>query len=75
MHVKCRVLIECRSSKNAKLINDSIKIDNEGYLETKVEGNFILAEIETDKILSLLHTLDDFLSCLSLSIKIVDYLS
>lgn len=75
MYVKCRVLIECENSEKAKVINGSIKIDNEGYLETKVEGNFILAEIETDKILSLLHTLDDFLSCLSLSIKIVDYIS
>lgn len=72
MHVKCKVLIECESIEKAEIINNSIKIDNEDYVKTEVKENFILAEIETDKILSLLHTLDDFLSCISLSIKIVD---
>ncbi|HEC77454.1 MAG TPA: hypothetical protein ENI33_09430 [Thermoplasmatales archaeon] len=72
MHVKCKVLIECESIEKAEIINNSIKIDNEDYVKTEVKENFILAEIETDKILSLLHTLDDLLSCISLSIKIVD---
>jgi|Deesub1362A_J573_1020465.scaffolds.fasta_scaffold16385_2 tRNA threonylcarbamoyladenosine modification (KEOPS) complex Pcc1 subunit len=67
MKVKCKIWIKCKSEKEAKMLNDAIKIDNERYIESKARGNYIEAEAKANDILSILHTLDDFLACLSLA--------
>ncbi|MBC7128837.1 MAG: hypothetical protein H5T45_03785 [Thermoplasmatales archaeon] len=71
MKAKCRLKIEFKSEEEAKYVNEAIKIDNEGYISTKVNGRFIEAEIEANKIMSIAHTLDDFLSCLKEAIEII----
>jgi len=64
MKVRCRLRIEFKSEEEARCVNEALKIDNEGYISTKLNGKFIEAEIEASKIMSLLHTMDDFFSCL-----------
>lgn len=39
--------------------------ENGKYLATRVEGNVLVAEASAEGALSLLHTLDDALACLS----------
>ncbi|MBC7080649.1 MAG: hypothetical protein H5T44_00115 [Thermoplasmatales archaeon] len=70
MKVKCELRIEFKSEEEAKCINDAIKIDNEGYISTRVRGKFIEAEIEADEIMSIVHTLEDFFSCLKEAMEI-----
>lgn len=70
MKIKCKIFIECKNEKIAKIVNESVQIDNESYIKSWVENNFINVVIESNKFLSVLHTLDDFLSCLSLAIEI-----
>ncbi len=70
MKVRCKLRIEFRSEEEARCINEAIKIDNEGYISTRVRGKFIEAEIEEDEIMSIAHTLDDFFSCLKEAIDI-----
>ena len=72
MHIKCKLCIEMRDEHEAKLVNDSIEMDNEGYIVSQVRGNSIEATAAGDDVLSMLHTLDDFLSCLSLVIRVID---
>ena len=55
----------------AEHVHRSVELDNQGFVKTKLEGNTILAEIEAASLNSLLHTLDDFLSCTSVAEKIV----
>lgn len=69
--VKCEIYIECKNKETANLINKALSIDNERYIKTEVRENYIIAKAEAENIMSLLHTLDDFLSCLSLAMKIV----
>ncbi len=69
--VKCEIYIECKNKEIANLINKALSIDNERYIKTEVRENYIIAKAEAENIMSLLHTLDDFLSCLSLAMKIV----
>lgn len=64
MKVKCGLKIGFKSEEEARYVNEALKIDNEGYIYTKVNGKFIEAEIEASNIMSIAHTLDDFLSCL-----------
>jgi len=63
--------LEFDSSDQAELVHRSVELDNQGFVTTKLEGNTILAEIEASSLNSLLHTLDDFLSCTSVAEKIV----
>ncbi len=69
--VECKLRLEFRSKEEAERIHSSVSLDNESYLSSKVEGNAIIAEIHADSLKSLLHTLDDFLSCTSVAERIV----
>ncbi|HIJ16970.1 MAG TPA: hypothetical protein HA364_04245 [Thermoplasmata archaeon] len=69
--VRCSLTIAFRSAAEAETVHRSVELDNDGYLETKVEGQTVVARIEADSLKSLLHTLDDFLACLGVADKIV----
>lgn len=68
--VLCELSIEFSSADEAQRVNRSVELDNEGFLETVVQGNRIAAEIRASSLNSLLHTLDDFLSCISVAEKV-----
>lgn len=59
------------SPGEAARILKAVELDNEDYISTKLEGNRILAEIRAPSLNSLLHTLDDFMSCTSVAEKVV----
>ena len=67
MKVKSKIWIRCKSKEEAKLINEAVRVDNERFIRSMAKENFIEAEAEAKDILSLLHTIDDFLACLSLA--------
>ena len=69
--ISCSLRLEFASSDQAEHVHRSVELDNQGFVKTKLEGNTILAEIEASSLNSLLHTLDDFLSCTSVAEKIV----
>jgi len=69
--VRCSLHLEFASPESAEKVNRSVELDNDGYVVTKVDGRFIHAEIEAESLNSLLHTLDDFLSCTALADKVV----
>ncbi|MEM2935136.1 MAG: KEOPS complex subunit Pcc1 [Candidatus Thermoplasmatota archaeon] len=71
MKVKCTLRIKFKSEEEARNVNEALKIDNEGYISTKVNGKFIEAEIKEDEIMSIIHTLEDFFSCLKEAIEII----
>ena len=67
MEISCILEIECGTARKAKIINEALKVDNEGYVESVVKGSVIKARTKAQNLLSLLHTINDFLSCLSLA--------
>ncbi len=69
--VSCSLRLEFSSSDEAENVHRSVELDNQGFVATKLEGGAILAEIEASSLNSLLHTLDDFLSCISVAEKVV----
>jgi len=68
--IKCTLMLEYRDKEEAELIEKSLKPDNEFFVKTHVEGNVVVAEAEADSIPSMIHTLDDFLACLSVAERI-----
>jgi hypothetical protein len=70
MHINCRISISCNNAEEANLINNALEIDNEGYVTSVVKENVIIATVESENSLSLLNTINDFLSCLALAVDI-----
>jgi len=69
--VRCSLRLEFSSETEARKILDAVELDNQGFVVTKVDGSSILADIGAASLNSLLHTLDDFLSCTSVAEKVI----
>ncbi len=65
--VHCRIELEYPSEEVASRIHKSVELDNAGYVRSEVRGRTILAEAGAPSLRSLVHTLDDFLSCLNVA--------
>ena len=72
MKAACDIVIEYDDVGKTKKILKSIEVDNYDFVETNVKEKKIQAHIESKSISSLLHTLDDFLACVSVAEKVVD---
>ncbi len=72
MKVTCDVVIEYGDVKKTGNILKSIEVDNLGFVKSQTNGKYLEAHIESKSISSLLHTLDDYLACVSVAEKIVD---
>lgn len=72
MKASCNLEINLKDKNKAKKAFESIKVDDFDFVESKVENSTITAHIKSGSISSLLHTLDDYLSCLSVAVKVLD---
>ena len=72
MDVACDVVIEFEDIEKVKTVLKSIEVDNLDFVKSKVNGKKLEAQITANSISSLLHTLDDYLSCISVAMKVVD---
>ena len=72
MHVTCDIVIEFDDSDKLKTVLKSIKVDDFDFVKSKAIENRLEAKIKTNSISSLLHTLDDYLACVSVAMKVID---
>ena len=72
MKISCNLYIEYGNSEKAEKILRSIKVDDFDFVTSEVHNKRIEATIKSKSVSSLLHTLDDYLACLSVAEKIVD---
>jgi len=72
MKTFCDIVVECGDRKKAKTVLKSIEVDNFEFVNAQVKGTQLEAHIESNSVSSLLHTLDDYLACVSVAEKIVD---
>jgi len=72
MKVSCEVVINFDDEKQAKTVLKSVEVDNFDFVKSKISGKELKATIESNSVSSLIHTLDDFLACVSVAVKVVD---
>ena len=72
MDVSCELIIEFEDTKKAKTVLKSIKVDDLNFVSSTINNKKLEATIKAKSISSLLHTLDDYLACISVAMKIVD---
>jgi hypothetical protein len=69
--VRCLIELEYSSPEEAQRVQRSIELDNDEHLDSIVRGSIIEAKADASSLGSLLHTLDDFLSCVSVAEGVV----
>jgi hypothetical protein len=72
MKVQCFLTLGFKDAETAKKVHRSIKIDDSGFVRSRVKGKTLEASIESSSVASLLHTLDDYLACVSVAYGIVN---
>jgi hypothetical protein len=72
MDVTCEVIIEFDDSLKAKTVLKSIQVDDFDFVKSNVTSKKLEATIKASSISSLIHTLDDYLACISVAINVVD---
>ena len=69
--IVCEITLEFPSREHAMRVLRAVETDNEGYVQAELHGCGLTTRIEATSLKSLLHTLDDFLACVSVADKVV----
>ena len=72
MKIRCDLTIEYDNPRKAQTVLNSTKVDDFEFVKSKVNKNTLESTIESNSVSSLIHTLDDYMACLSVTEKIVD---
>ena len=72
MDVACDIIIDFDDLDSLKTVQKSIEVDNFDFVKSKINGKKLEAEIKANSVSSLLHTLDDYLACISVAMKVLD---
>ena len=72
MKAECTLSIEFESAEAAKKVLQSLTSDDQGFVKSCVKGKMLKATIQSKSVSSLLHTLDDYLACVSVAKDIVN---
>lgn len=69
--VICTLVLEFPSGGHASKVLETVESDNDGYVDVRLDDNSVIATMRAESLNSLLHTLDDFLACVSVAEKII----
>lgn len=72
MKIRCKIELNYNDKRSAEIIYKSIKMDDEDFVKSYLCDKKIIAEIESPSIGSLLHTLNDYLACISVAEEVLD---
>jgi len=71
MHVTCDISLDYNNKKEAELIQHALNVDDDIYVTSSIQNNNLHAHITSSSLSSMLHTLDDYLACVSIAEKII----
>lgn len=71
MKVKCSLTIDFDDVKKAEAVLRSVQVDDLDFVKSKINKKQLEAVIESGSVSSLLHTLDDYLACVSVAEKVI----
>ena len=72
MKIKGKICLNYNNPKSAKLVFDSLEIDNKNFVESELKDNEIIYEINSDSLGSFLSTADDLIASEIVVEKIVE---
>jgi len=72
MKVSCDIMIDFKDHKTVNTVLKSVKVDDFEFVKSKIKDKCLMAHIESNSVSSLIHTLDDYLACVSVAMNVVD---
>ena len=72
MDVNCEITIDIGDAEKIKTILKSVQVDDFDFVKSKANGKKLEAKIKANSVSSMIHTLDDYLSCISVAINVLD---
>ena len=72
MKIRCEVVLDYGDAKTAQMVLRSTQVDNFDFVRSTVQGKRLTAVMESTSVSALIHTLDDYLACVSVAEKVVD---
>ena len=72
MRARATLILKFPDARTAKAIADSVSLDDQGYIRTRRSGATINATATADGPMPLLHTLDDYLACVSVAERMTE---
>ena len=72
MKAECSLELEFDSEKMVKGVLKSVSVDDFDFVKSEMIGKKLVSKIQSNSISSLIHTLDDYLACVSVAGKVLD---
>lgn len=72
MKINGKICLNYKDDESAKLVYESLEIDNENYLQSELTENKITYEIDSESLGSFLSTVDDLIASEIVVEKIVE---
>ena len=70
MKVKSKIELKFKTPKLAEITYNSLEVDNDNFLDSKLEDDTIIYETSNESLTTTLATIDDLIACEILSEKI-----
>ncbi|MFH1100670.1 MAG: KEOPS complex subunit Pcc1 [Methanobacteriota archaeon] len=67
MKIHCTLTLDYKNPTIAHTVYHATKIDDEEFVKSEVHKNQIQATITSTSVSSLIHTLDDYLACVTVA--------
>jgi tRNA threonylcarbamoyladenosine modification (KEOPS) complex Pcc1 subunit len=71
LNIQCEIILTYESEKQARHIQQVLTIDDGSFVSSAVKDNNLIARIEQSALSSFLHTLDDYLACITVAENII----
>lgn len=68
----CLLEMDLGSEERARNVNRSLEMDNGDHARSWVEGSVLKVECQAKSLMSLLHTIEDLMSCLKVADELTD---
>ena len=62
MKINGKICLNYDNENSARLVYDSLEIDNQNYVESELKSNTIIYEVKSNSLGSFLSTADDLIS-------------
>ncbi|MEE0925780.1 MAG: KEOPS complex subunit Pcc1 [Methanobrevibacter sp.] len=72
MEIKAKINMEYKDSKDAEVSFNTLEVDNEGFVESEINGSILSFNIESNSLGSFLATADDLIASEILIEKILE---
>jgi hypothetical protein len=70
--ITCEIILDYVDNDIAEMISSSVSPDNEEFIEVEIKDSKLICKAEGENPMQLLHTVDDFLACVTVAEEAIE---